>query len=228
MRAAAGTDEKKVVRAEKALEVAHAYRHYDQKLRQDGVVDFADLINRSIEILRQHPDVRAELAGQYLHILVDEYQDVNRASAVLLKELAGDGANLWVVGDARQSIYRFRGAAPVNTTKFERDYPKGQRKSLAVNYRSRKQIVDAFGAYANGMEVGRARDNRLEARRGSGEGAIEFNVAPDRASEIAGIAAQIARYREACYPLSKQAVLCFALPSQGSNPYNPGSLSIAA
>ncbi|UPT91704.1 ATP-dependent helicase [Bradyrhizobium barranii subsp. apii] len=98
-------------------------------------------MNRPIEILRNHPEIRDEVRGQYLHILVDEYQDVNRASALLLKELAGEGKTLWVVGDARQSIYRFRGAAPTNTTNFEKDYPNAKRKALAINYRSRKQIV---------------------------------------------------------------------------------------
>ena len=101
MRRAAGTDAEKLLPALKAAEVAGVYRHYDARLRAEGIVDFADLINRPIEILRKHPGLRDELRGQYVHILVDEYQDVNRASALLLKELAGDGKNLWVVGDAR-------------------------------------------------------------------------------------------------------------------------------
>ena len=177
-------------------------------MRADGVVDFADLINRPIEILRAHPEVREELQAQYRHLLVDEYQDVNRASALLLRELAGDGKRLWVVGDARQSIYRFRGAAPINTRDFEKDYPNGKRKPLAVNYRSRKQIVDTFGAYASGMKVGRGRSSALEAKRGTGPEAVDCNVALDRSAEIAGIAAAVKRRREQGIAYRDQAVLC--------------------
>ena len=67
-------------------------------MRREGLIDFADLINRPVEILRNHSDVCNELRIQYRHLLVDEYQDVNRASALLLKELSGEGEKLWVVG----------------------------------------------------------------------------------------------------------------------------------
>lgn len=196
------------LKADKAAEVAAVYAHYDRLIRARGIVDFADLINRPIEILRAHPDVRDELRGQYQHLLVDEYQDVNRASALLLKELAGDGERLWVVGDARQSIYRFRGAAPINTRDFEKDYPRGERKALAVNYRSRRQIVDTFGAYAGAMRVGRTRTSALEANRGEGVDAVDVNVAVDREAEIAGIAATIEKRRAAGVAYRDQAVLC--------------------
>jgi superfamily I DNA/RNA helicase len=177
-------------------------------LREEGLVDFADLINRPIAILRQSTEVREALRTQYGHLLVDEYQDVNRASAVLLKELAGEGERLWVVGDARQSIYRFRGAAPINTRDFEKDYPTGKRKSLAVNYRSRSQIVDTFGAYASGMRVGSGQSTNLVASRGAGSGAIDCNVATDGSAEIAGIAATIERRRAEGIAYRDQAVLC--------------------
>lgn len=200
--------EEEHLRADKAAEVARVYDHYERRLRSDGGVDFADLINRPIEILRTHPDVRTELQGQYRHLLVDEYQDVNRASALLLKELAGSGERLWVVGDARQSIYRFRGAAPVNTRDFEKDYSNGERKPLAVNYRSRRQIVDTFGAYANGMRVGRGQSSALDAERGDGIEAVDCNIATDRNTEIMGIAATIAKRKSEGIAYRDQAVLC--------------------
>jgi DNA helicase II / ATP-dependent DNA helicase PcrA len=205
---AAGSDEKQILRAQKAAEVAGVYHHYENRLRSEGIVDFADLINRPIEILRKNPAIRDEVRGQYVHILVDEYQDVNRASALLLKELAGDGKTLWVVGDARQSIYRFRGAAPTNTTNFERDYPNAKRKALAVNYRSREEIVKTFVTYADQMEVGRNRDNKLEAKRGLGKAAVNFNVAKDRDSEIAGLAAAAEHYKSQGRDYRDQAILC--------------------
>lgn len=196
------------LKAGKAAEVARVYEHYDRRLRDAGLVDFADLINRPIEILRDHPDVRDELQGQYLHVLVDEYQDVNRASALLLKALVGEGERLWAVGDARQSIYRFRGAAPVNTREFEKDYPTGVRKALEVNYRSRKQIVDAFVAYANEMRVGKGRRLTLDAKRGLGAAPVDFNVASDRAAEIVGIAETIKKQKNSGIAYRDQAVLC--------------------
>ena len=206
MLAAALTDEDRL-KANKAAEVARVYHHYESRLRGAGMVDFADLINRPIAIMRAHPFVGDELRGQYQHLLVDEYQDVNRASALLLKELAGEGDRLWVVGDARQSIYRFRGAAPINTRDFEKDYPRGTRKPLEINYRSRQPIVDAFSGYAKGMCVGQGRSSFLEAKRGMGVEAMDCNVAVDRSAEIAGIAATIVRRHSEGVAFWDQAVL---------------------
>lgn len=205
-KAAATPDE--VVEAAKVTEVSRVYKYYDARMRGDGLVDFADLINRPVEILKKHPDVRDELRGQHQHLLVDEYQDVNRASALLLKELAGDGARLWAVGDARQSIYRFRGAAPLNVKNFERDYPNGTRKPLTVNYRSRKQIVETFGAYAGHMRAGARPVVALHARRGAGANAVDYHVARDRDAEIAGIAETIQQRRAQGIDYRHQAVLC--------------------
>lgn len=207
MHAVARNDEEHL-RADKAAEVARVYACYEQRLRTAGFVDFADLINRPIEILRKYPEVREEVRLQYAHVLVDEYQDVNRASALLLKELAGGGERLWVVGDARQSIYRFRGAAPLNMAHFERDYPGGVRRLLAVNYRSCKQIVDTFGAYSKGMQTGRSRPNTLGAERGAGADAVDCHVATNRGAEIAGIAAAIQRNSTSGIAYRDQAVLC--------------------
>lgn len=202
------TDEKAQLKIAKAAEVARVFRHYDAKMRAAGWLDFADLINRPVELLRTHPEVRAELREQYRHLLVDEYQDVNRASALLVKELAGDGERLWVVGDARQSIYRFRGAAPQNALDFEKDYPAGKRASLTVNYRSRKEIVDTFTDYATQMRVGSSKVVRLEAKRGPGPDAVDFNIAKDRNAEIRGIADAITKHRSNGIAYRDQAVLC--------------------
>ncbi len=207
MAQAARTEEERI-KAAKAAEVARVYEFYDTKMRKEGWVDFADLINRPVEILRARPEVREELRGQYQQLLVDEYQDVNRASALLVKELAGEGERLWVVGDARQSIYRFRGAAPTNTRDFQKDYPRGQRKPLLVNYRSRKQIVDTFGAYAATMRVGGSTTVKLTTQRGLGPEALDCNIALDRNSEIRGVADAIKRWRAQGIPYRHQAVLC--------------------
>ena len=100
--------------AEKALEVAEVYKIYEQELMKRGALDFGDLIMRPTLLLEQDERVRLAVQLRHRHLLVDEYQDVNRASGRLLHAVAGDGRRLWVVGDSRQSIYRFRGASSTN------------------------------------------------------------------------------------------------------------------
>ena len=148
---------KRQEQAARAAEVAHCYSVYERLMREGGYLDFGDLISRTVELLEGHPEVRAALQAEYPHILADEYQDVNRACARLVKLLAGDEAQgLWAVGDHRQSIYQFQGASPANVAAFGRDYPTGRRLELGVNYRSRTPIVDLFGAASRGMAGGEA------------------------------------------------------------------------
>jgi len=109
--------------AEKCLEIARMYDLYEQALKDNRAVDFGDLIMRPTLLLESNESLRAAIGLRHRHVLVDEYQDVNRASARLLKAIAGDGKRLWVVGDARQSIYRFRGASSSNMDLFASEYP---------------------------------------------------------------------------------------------------------
>src|SRR5205823_5910525 len=118
---------------------------YEAVLRQYGALDYSDLVVCAVRLLEENAEVRAAEQAQWQHILVDEYQDINRSGARLIKALAGDGAGLWVVGDVRQAIYAWRGATPECVSQFERDYPAGRRAHLAVNYRSRKELVRFFG-----------------------------------------------------------------------------------
>lgn len=141
--------------AEKALEVARVYERYQSRLRQQAAVDFGDLIMRPTMLLERDAAVRAGVATRHRHVLVDEYQDVNRASARLLSALVGDGKRLWVVGDSRQSIYRFRGASSVNMSRFQQDYPNGATDQLAINYRSSTELVDALVTIAPNMDASR-------------------------------------------------------------------------
>ncbi len=112
-----------------------------------------------------------------------------------MKEISGEGERLWAVGDARQSVYRFRGASPVSIYDCTKDYPRGERKSLSVNYRSRKEIVDVFGDYAEVMRVFGGRPAWLRAQRGAGGEAVDCHVTCDSGAEIAGIAAAVKRHR---------------------------------
>ncbi len=123
---------------------------------------------RPTVLLESDEGLQAQLRERHQHVLVDEYQDVNRASARLLKAIAGGGTRLWVVGDARQSIYRFRGASPINLRSFKADFG-GESGQLAVNYRSTEQIVNTVCAIAENIQASDGQlPLRLRANRGTG------------------------------------------------------------
>jgi superfamily I DNA/RNA helicase len=206
MRTSAGTEDE-ITAARKALEVARAYAVWEGMLREEGLLDFGDLIARSVELLSTCPDVRDQVRRETRHILVDEYQDINRASAVLVRLVAGDGEGLWAVGDLRQAIYRFRGASPANLTAFEQDYPAGQRLSLDVNYRSRPGIVSVFSDAACAAE-GRPAEPLWQAARPADGLCVTYAEAEDPSAQVEGIARQIARLREAGRAYGDMALLC--------------------
>ena len=209
MRAAAAT-EADVEAAEKALEVARVYAAYQARLERDGLLDFGDLIARTITVLRDEVNgVRTAVRDMFRHVLVDEYQDVNRASAVLLQELVAEGRGLWVVGDARQSVYRFRGAAPVNMERFAQDFPGARVIRLSRNYRSQPPIVRAVSAFAAAMPaLADAPFVPWDAERPQTDGAIEMEIAEHSSAEGAGIARAIAHHRARGVAYRDQAVLC--------------------
>ena len=204
------TTSHEVETAEKAAEVAQVYKAYQETLDREHLLDFGDLIFKAAYLLRAHTDVRDALRGVYHHILVDEYQDVNRASGLLLKELAGAGAGLWVVGDTRQAIYRFRGAAPTNVQRFVDDFAGAKVKSLSYNYRSQPAIVAVFAGLAPNMRAiqGGPSFSRWEPKRPDSGGQVLMEVADDLAAEAKGIAKEIERQRESGIPYSEQAILC--------------------
>ena len=106
-------------------------------------MDFDDLIGNFVELLHSHEEVRNEIRGRFKHLLIDEYQDTNRAQYVLIKALAGEHGNVVAVGDEDQSIYKFRGADINNILNFERDFPGARVIKLEQNYRSTGHILDA-------------------------------------------------------------------------------------
>jgi superfamily I DNA/RNA helicase len=211
MLAAAGDDDDKIEDAERALEVARVYRLYQERLDAQQTLDFGDLIFRAVELVQRVPAVRAALASEFRHVLVDEYQDVNRASGVLLEELAGacGEQGLWVVGDARQSIYRWRGASPANFKLLRDRFPRAKVMALRVNYRSRKEVVDLVSAFAPMMQVSAGIPFApWTANRGAG-GKVRIEIAEDTPCEILNIAREIERRRdEEGLAYAHQAVLC--------------------
>jgi len=195
--------------AEQALEVARVYERYQQRLAQDGLLDFGDLIARSVELLRARPAIQRAEHRRFRHILVDEYQDVNRASGMLLKELAGDGHGLWVVGDVRQSIYRFRGATPRNVQRFKDDFPSAQVAVLTRNYRSRRAVLDTVTTLVPTMRVRTVGTfEPWEVERDNAPGAVRHTVSPDLDAECAELARAIEQRRAGGMAYRDQAILC--------------------
>jgi DNA helicase-2/ATP-dependent DNA helicase PcrA len=126
--------------------VARVYSLYEEKLRESDGLDFDDLLMLTVRLFEQHRDVLGYYQGLFHHILIDEYQDTNRAQYRLVRLLTAQRQNLCVVGDDDQSIYKFRGADISNILNFEKDYPEARVIKLEQNYRSTQNILGAAGA----------------------------------------------------------------------------------
>jgi len=207
MRAAAG-DEAAIDAAEKALEVAKVYEFYERIKHERQTVDFGDLVLRPVQLLEGNEGVRRALQDTYDHILIDEYQDVNRSSVRLLTALAGEHGHVWAVGDARQSIYRFRGASSYNLDRFgDEDFPGGVRGRLSENYRSFGTVLASSTQFANEMVVG-GDGCVLAPSRGRGEHRPQMRRVQTGPQEIVAVADAIEEMRAAGYSYRDQAVLC--------------------
>ncbi len=126
--------------------VAKIYLEYQKILRRNKALDFDDLLLTTIQLFQKFPEVLNKYQAQFEYILVDEYQDTNAAQYQLIKMLAKRYRNVCVVGDASQSIYKFRGADFRNIVNFKNDYPDAQVFNLEQNYRSTQMILDAAHA----------------------------------------------------------------------------------
>jgi superfamily I DNA/RNA helicase/Zn-dependent peptidase ImmA (M78 family) len=203
----ATTPEKKEI-AEKAIEVAQVYQVYETLKRREGCIDFGDLVLLPVLLLEENTAIRNYLGCQYDHVLVDEYQDVNHSSVRLLKALCGDGENLWVVGDVKQSIYRFRGASSFNMVRFgTEDFSGGERSRLKQNYRSVEEVTSVFSAFATDMTAGDC-DSTLEAQRGSSSHPPELFTVDRVHHQTVALADTIEMMRSQGHCYADQVVLC--------------------
>lgn len=201
--------DKEILEAEKCLEIADVFDLYEDLKKAKGLVDFGDLVSLPTTLLESDENVRRQLQDRYKHVLVDEYQDVNRASVRLLKALKPDGKNLWVVGDSKQSIYRFRGASSYNIDRFEKeDFLGGISRQLTVNYRSSQEICNTFEDFArNGMTSAGA-DFEAKAFKGStGEKPVFVSV-DSKLKEINEVASRILLANKDGMSFKDQAVIC--------------------
>ena len=126
--------------------MADVYVEYQRRLRAASAMDFDDLLTVTVELLKAEPEVLAQYQQRFTHILVDEYQDTNRAQNELVLLLGQAHRNVCVVGDSDQSVYRFRGADIRNILEFEEAYPDATTIVLEQNYRSTQTILDAANA----------------------------------------------------------------------------------
>jgi DNA helicase II / ATP-dependent DNA helicase PcrA len=127
-------------------QVAEVYARYDRRLRAAGAVDFDDLITETARLFRDHKEVLEHYQERFRYVLIDEYQDTNRAQYHLVNLLAAKYRNICVVGDADQGVYSWRGATIQNLLDFERDYPDAEVFLMEQNYRSTQTILQIANA----------------------------------------------------------------------------------
>jgi DNA helicase-2/ATP-dependent DNA helicase PcrA len=169
--------------------IAAVYRLYEQRLQAARALDFDDLLLRVVRLLEGTPEALARYRARWTHVLVDEYQDTNRAQYRIVQLLTQEHRNLCVVGDPDQSVYRWRGADLRNILDFEKDYPDCKVVVLDQNYRSTRRILDIASAVI-AHNVAR-KDKRLWTENAEGERAALFQ-AWDETGE-AGFVAQSIR-----------------------------------
>lgn len=168
--------------------IKRAYQAYEDYLLQSNAVDFDDLLLHVVTLLRDNPEVRADLDRQYRFILVDEYQDSNLAQYAIVRALSIDYPNLAVTGDPDQSIYGWRGANLHNILEFEKDFPQVRVVRLERNYRSTKRILHvADTLIANNIK---RKQKALFTENGEGSPVRLVTYATQR-DEASDIAAQI-------------------------------------
>jgi DNA helicase II / ATP-dependent DNA helicase PcrA len=165
---------------------------YTAILRAAGALDFDDLLLRARELLARNEGVRESWQRRFPYVLVDEYQDTNRAQYDLVRLLSGPQGNLTVVGDEDQSIYSWRGADIQNILDFEHDFPGARVFRLEENYRSRQNVLDLAAALV--ARNVRRKGKTLRAVRGSGD-AVRVHAALDEYAEAAWVVERTAAVR---------------------------------
>ena len=177
-------------RATGILESKHAdvYIEYQLRLERAGAMDFDDLLMRTVQLFKQHPDVLAMYQERFEHILIDEYQDTNVSQNEIVLMLGAKHHNVCVVGDTDQSVYRFRGADFRNIMQFEEAFPDVTTVVLAQNYRSTQNILNAANAViSNNIE---RKPKNLWSDSGTGDPIVRY-YADDEHDEARWIAQQI-------------------------------------
>jgi DNA helicase-2/ATP-dependent DNA helicase PcrA len=189
----APADVEQLSRTPREERIAALYRLYEDRLRAAGAVDFDDLLLRVVHLLETVPEALAWYRARWTHVLVDEYQDTNRAQYRIIQLLTQEHRNLCVVGDPDQSVYRWRGADLRNILDFETDYPDCRVVALEQNYRSTKRILQvAATVIANNTA---RKDKRLWTENAEGDKAALYR-AWDETEEAAFVAQTVRTLRQ--------------------------------
>jgi DNA helicase II / ATP-dependent DNA helicase PcrA len=173
--------------------IARVYAAYEERKRAAGALDFDDLIAETVWLFQVHPEVLEHYQERFRYILIDEYQDTNRAQYQLVNMLAAKYRNVCVVGDADQGVYSWRGATIQNLMDFERDYPDAAVFLMEQNYRSTQSILAVANALIEHNVQRKPKSLWTEA--GNGELVVKFR-AEDEHEEALFVAEEIERLRE--------------------------------
>jgi DNA helicase-2/ATP-dependent DNA helicase PcrA len=170
--------------------IARIYTEYQRRLNEASAVDFDDLLLLSVRLFREHPDALARWQQRFSHVLVDEFQDTNLAQWELVRLISESHRSVMAVGDADQSIYKFRGADYRNLARFEEVFPDATIIVLDQNYRSTQRILDA----ANAVIANNAarRPKHLWTEQGEGAPIVRYE-AEDEHDEAAFVVSEIRR-----------------------------------
>lgn len=174
------------------IQIAEVYEAYEDRLFKANALDFDDLIVKTVTILQLFDGVLEHYQRRFSHLMVDEYQDTNRAQYHLVELLAGAHRNVMVVGDPQQGVYSFRGATIQNILDFERDHPDAEVIVLDRNYRSTQTILDAANAVISVGAVKRRAE--LWTDRGLGQPVVRYR-ADDEHDEASFVAEEAEKLR---------------------------------
>ena len=191
--------------------IAKVYELYQKRLRENNAIDFDDIINYTIKILSENPDVLDYYTEKFEYVLVDEYQDTNKAQFTLVSILAARHGNITVVGDNDQGIYSFRGADITNILNFEKDFPGTKIIKLEQNYRCTQNILDAANAVIKNNET--KYEKKLWTENGKG-GMISIYRGTDEYDEANFVVENINRLRREEYMTYNDFAVLYRMNSQ--------------
>lgn len=191
--------------------IAKIYESYQKRLRENNAIDFDDIINYTIRILSENPDVLEYYSNKFEYVLVDEYQDTNKAQFTLVSILAARHGNITVVGDNDQGIYSFRGADITNILNFEKDFPGTKIIKLEQNYRCTQNILDAANAVIKNNET--KYEKKLWTENGKG-GMITVFRGNDEYDEANFVVENINRLRREEYMTYNDFAVLYRMNSQ--------------
>lgn len=179
-------------------------KQYNDRLSKEHKIDFDDMLTMTYDLFVKRPDLLKKWQEKFQYILIDEFQDINKAQYEVVKQLAAPKNNLFIVGDDDQSIYRFRGAKPEIMLGFEKDYPGTKRVLLGINYRSTGKIVESAGKIIENNK--RRFQKEIRSNRDEGE-KVHIHKTEDGMTQCQEILDLIVQYHQQGMSCSQMAVI---------------------